>query len=143
MAPAQRLPAALGLLLLAVAAAAQGAGFSLRVEADCAADGELYLIVVDEKGQDDRLSGTANAILRAEKGRRTVHVFEGLASGVYGVKAFIDLNRNAELDAGAFGFPSEPWGMSWRTKKPALRPPRFTDYSFRLDADRTVRFSVE
>lgn len=122
---------------------AENGSATLRVEVSCTAAGALHLIVVDEAGQEDRRAGKANAVVRVAAGETAVVEFPGLAPGVYGVKAFIDRNGNGSLDAGAFGMPSEPWGMSWKTKKPTLRPPRFSDYSFALEADRTVRFTVE
>lgn len=44
-------------------------------------------------------------------GERSV-VFEGLADGDYGVKAFHDVNGNGRMDTNPFGMPTEPFAFS-------------------------------
>jgi uncharacterized protein (DUF2141 family) len=63
-------------------------------------------------------------------GRATWRV-EGLAPGRYAVKAYHDANANGELDKGAFGAPSEPYGFS-RNARGRFGPPAWDDASFAL-----------
>ena len=63
-------------------------------------------------------------------GRATWHV-EGLAPGRYAVKAYHDANANGELDKGAFGAPTEPYGFS-RNARGRFGPPAWDDASFAL-----------
>jgi uncharacterized protein (DUF2141 family) len=59
--------------------------------------------------------------------------FLKIPGGEYGIRVFVDTNRNGKLDRGLLG-PREPWGMSWRGKR-ASRIPRFKDIAFRLVGD--------
>ena len=67
--------------------------------------------------------------------------FENISKGEYGIKCFIDENGNGKLDKGLFG-PIEPWGMSWKDKKP-FGPPKFYQMSFKLDKNIKLNLMVE
>lgn len=43
---------------------------------------------------------------------RRVAVFEGLAAGAYGMKAFHDVNDDGEMNVNPFGMPTEPYAFS-------------------------------
>jgi uncharacterized protein (DUF2141 family) len=70
--------------------------------------------------------------------------FEGLAPGTYAVAVSHDRNTNGRTDTNFLGIPKEAWGVS-NNVRPGLRPPRFTEAAFKLEAgdSRTVEIAVK
>ncbi len=134
------------ILATAFAVSAQDERFGLLVRVHCAKSGTLYLLVVDEFNYGDPKKAAASEILpvtgKAE-GPAAEITFPDLPTGTYGVRAFLDQNGNGNLDIGAFGIPREPWGMSWKEKRPSMRPPRFSDYAFELKESRDLLVVLE
>ena len=54
---------------------------------------------------------------------------DGLEPGRYAIKVFHDRDGDGELDKGAFGIPSEPYGFS-NDARGRLGPPNFEDAAF-------------
>lgn len=61
---------------------------------------------------------------------------EGVAFGSYAVKAYHDLDGDGELDRGAFGRPTEPYGFS-NGARGRFGPPSFEAARFEHHADTT------
>ncbi len=68
--------------------------------------------------------------------------FEALSPGSYAVAVSHDLNGNKVVDTNFVGMPKEAWGVS-RNPRPALRAPRFSEASFKLDTDAVTRIRIE
>ena len=62
--------------------------------------------------------------------------FDGIPSGRYALRAYLDTNENGRLDSGLFG-PTEPWALSWRTDRHRL-PPKFSDIAFTVAGDTEI-----
>ncbi len=62
----------------------------------------------------------------------TTWTLEGLERGTYAVKAYVDRDGNGELNRGAFGAPSEPYGFS-KDARGAFGPPSFAEAAFTFD----------
>jgi uncharacterized protein (DUF2141 family) len=68
--------------------------------------------------------------------------FEALSSGTYAVAVSHDLNGNKIVDTNFVGMPKEAWGVS-RNPRPALRAPKFSEASFKLNADTVTHIRIE
>ena len=55
----------------------------------------------------------------------------GLASGLYAISCFHDLNGNGKLDTNLFGIPTEPYGFS-NNARPKFRAPSWDEAKFEL-----------
>jgi len=98
--------------------------------------GKLYVFLVGEGQFATPMSGRRSSVIDLSgpsSGTREIAFSFIVPAGEYGIRCFLDVNGNGELDRGLLG-PSEPWGMSWRRKRPA-RIPIFSDISFRVDMD--------
>ena len=69
-------------------------------------------------------------------------VFADVSPGLYAVSVLHDLNGNRRVDTHFFGLPQEAWGVS-NNVRPTLRPPRFDEAAFKVDADRAVALDVK
>lgn len=99
--------------------------------------GKIYVYLVNETIFQKPLTGIQTIILDSHSSvnemSATSFSFQDIKAGNYGIRCFQDVNDNGTLDRGMFG-PSEPWGMSWNTKKPSVWP-RYEEISFQVDAD--------
>ena len=71
---------------------------------------------------------------RAADTDEVVVVFADLPAGDYAVAAIHDANGNGELDANAFGMPTEAYGFS-NDARGFMGPARFADAAVTVDAD--------
>lgn len=129
------------MLALRIAAAAPAYPLELfTVSGECQVMGQglLHVFLVDERGFSVPMCGiqavTTTLDASGPKTRRVAFAFT-VPRGTYGIRCFLDMNGNGELDRGLFG-PMEPWGMSWRVRRPAGFP-RFADISFAVAGDVT------
>jgi len=107
--------------------------------------GPLYIMVDNESTSPKNDEGVRTLIHEFSdeelQSRRCSLSFPDMEAGVYGIKCYLDKNKNGKLDIGMFG-PKEPWGMSIRDKRP-IGPPKFEDYSFVLEGDSVITVSVK
>jgi len=101
--------------------------------------GTIYIYLIDEAHFD--VPGTGVEIISIEVNSGSMHYkFRDLASGVFALRCFQDINGNKKLDRGLFG-PKEPWALTWKNEK--RFPPRFEDISFDLNKDLTIDLKLE
>lgn len=124
---------------LGIAAAAPAHPADLfTVSGECAIMGRgvLYMFLVDERSFPIPMSGIQTVTIPLDASgtetRRVGFAFT-VPQGTYGIRCFLDANGNGGLDRGLFG-PMEPWGMSWRVRRPAGFP-RFADILFAVAGD--------
>jgi uncharacterized protein (DUF2141 family) len=108
--------------------------------------GDLHVMLVTEESFNKPLQGFRKIIIDiGEKEIREKKVsfkFTQIPRGTYGIRCFLDQDKNGKLNRGAFG-PSEPWCMSWQGKKP-LGWPKFKYIAFDVERDVTdTRIVVE
>jgi len=100
--------------------------------------GKIYVILVNEYIFNKEASGIKKLILSPSSTEEETGIisfsFTNIKPGTYGIKCFLDKNNNGKLDKGYFG-PTEPWGMSWRDKKPFGRPPNFEEIAFEVTSN--------
>lgn len=60
--------------------------------------------------------------------------FEDITAGSYGLRAYLDENKNGRLDMSLMG-PTEPWGV-YRSSRPAFRGPSWEEVRFSVQSDR-------
>lgn len=100
-------------------------------------DGELFVAIFDERGWDATPDSEGGFVkghsYEADSKTRVQFRFEGVPTGTYAIRAFLDENGNAELDMGMFG-PKEPWGV-YRASGRIVGPPRFGNLAFEVDFD--------
>ncbi len=119
--------------------------FFLVLAPACAASLTVTVAGIDKKGgdlhvalynealwPDDDAKPLADIVVPA-MAPQTAVTFKDVAPGVYGVKTYLDANRNGEFDQGAFGLPLERYGFS-RDAKPGLSAPWFERVSFPVKA---------
>jgi uncharacterized protein (DUF2141 family) len=83
--------------------------------------------------------------LRGERvvaGERVLLVFRDLPAGRYALTVFHDENSNGKLDSNLMGMPIEPLGFS-RDAKGNMGPAKFDDAALLLDADTTVKVTLQ
>ena len=68
-------------------------------------------------------------------------VFADVVPGLYAVSVVHDLNGNRKVDTNFVGMPQEAWGVS-NNVRPTLRPPRFDEAAFNVDAGRALALDV-
>lgn len=73
--------------------------------------------------------------------RRCTWTVEGLPPGNYAVTAYHDLDGDGELDKGAFGIPSEPYGFS-NGARGKLGPPTWKAVRVSLTGDTRLRIPL-
>ena len=148
---AERIVAALSLLaLIGCSGRAPVAGSCLEpvgtivvelVEADGDDRGSVAFALYDTEASFDG----ADAPLRTERldcaAGTCRWLLEGLPCGSYAIKSYRDLDEDGELDRGAFGAPTEPYGFS-RDARGRFGPPSWGDAAFRFDGN-GVTLSIE
>lgn len=96
--------------------------------------GVLYIYLVDAETFKKPMTGLQKIVqkvtLEANHPGKIPFSFNGVNTGVYGVRCFIDKDGNGKLNRGFLG-PSEPWGMSSRERPRGM--PSFSDISFKVD----------
>jgi len=96
--------------------------------------GVLYIYLVDAETFKKPLTGlqkiVQKIILDGNHTKKISFTFNGVNTGVYGVRCFIDKDGNGKLNRGFLG-PSEPWGMSSRERPKGI--PSFSDICFKVD----------
>ena len=99
--------------------------------------GKIHILLVNKDTFSFENEGIYKMILSPsileEQSGQISFAFKGIKSGTYGIKCYLDKNSNGKLDKGFFG-PIDPWGMSWKNKKP-FRPPNFKDIEFDLSSN--------
>jgi len=117
--------------------------FTMSGECQVTRRGLLHVFLVDERSFSVPMSGiqavTTKLDASGPKTQRVAFAFI-VPQGSYGIRCFLDVNGNGVLDRGLFG-PTEPWGMSWRVRRPAGFP-RFVDISFALAGDVTCSLMI-
>jgi hypothetical protein len=107
-----------------------GERYSINGSIYTALKGPVYIYLVDEATFKTPMSGLKKMIMYPDKNGIINYNISYIKAGVYGIRCFQDLNGNNILDRGAFG-PSEPWGMSWQSKRIG-KWPSFSNISFSL-----------
>lgn len=119
--------------------------YTIEGEVSFKGKGSIYILLVNEetfKKRDAVLQKIERKLSVEELSKGKFEFsFENIPKGEYGIKCFIDENGNKKLDKSVFG-PTEPWGMSWKDKKP-FGPPKFSQMSFKLDHDIKINIEVE
>ena len=132
----KRLPLILALGIAAAAPAHPLDLFTVSGECQVTGRGLIHVFLVDERSFSVAMSGIQAVTTKLDasglKTRRVAFAFT-VPQGTYGIRCFLDVNGNSGLDRGLFG-PMEPWGMSWRVRRPAGFP-RFADISFAVAGD--------
>ena len=108
--------------------------------------GILYINLVDEKIFSTPLDGIRKIKMTIDRNKMELpnirFNFKGLTKGTYGIRFFIDTDKNGKLNKGLLG-PSEPWGMSWNRKRP-FGWPKFKYISFKITEPITkIEMNVE
>lgn len=98
------------LIVAGTATAQDAARLNLSVDTG-AATGAVMIALYDSEDAYEGGAPSRVARIDIEKGERST-VFEGLASGSYGIKAFHDVNNNGKMDTNPFGMPVEPYAFS-------------------------------
>lgn len=83
--------------------------------------------------------------LRGERvvaGERVLLVFRDLPAGRYALSVIHDENSNGKLDSNMLGMPIERLGFS-RDAKGNMGPAKFDDAALLLDADTTVKVTLQ
>jgi len=78
------------------------------------------------------LKDPAQPALAAIHGKVALCIFNGLPSGVYGISAFHDENKNGKLDTNFVGYPTEEYCAS-RNARNTFSAPSFADAKFRYN----------
>jgi uncharacterized protein (DUF2141 family) len=135
------------LLILAVASSsAQEKGYAVEGVIRFTHDGDICVILVQAETFGANGGDARRIVLHPTAEQRKAGAirfsFTGVLPGEYGVKAFVDRNRNGIHDRNFLGIPVEPWGMSWKTGKP-FGFPRFSDISFQLQGNIDIDVTVE
>jgi len=90
-------------------------------------DGVVRCGIFTEKGWlKDPLQPARAAI----HGKVALCIFTGVPSGVYGISAFHDENKNGKLDTNFVGYPTEEYCAS-RNARNAFSAPSFADAKFK------------
>ncbi len=136
----KRLPLALLVLPFLSAAAPPQGVLTIDVGNVRAAKGVVHVDVCPEaQFLKDDCPWSGNAPARFGDTRVTV---SGLPAGRYAVQAFLDENRNGQVDRGLFGIPKEGIGFS-NDAKIRFGPPKFAEAAFAFDGHaRTIRLSL-
>ena len=106
--------------------------------------GMLHLFLIGEEDMGRKNSGiavrTRKVVDPANTGWELSFTFTGLSPGEYGIRVYLDTNKNGELDRKGFR-PAEPWGFSW-VDGPVRGIPRFRDIAFTVPGAK-VRIVLE
>lgn len=131
------------LLLLCINLFGAGNICSISGEIEFEGEGTLYIYLVNEKLFETPGVGLKTIIKEISKDdqSRLLFEFRNVSWGEYGIRVFLDKNKNGKLDKGAFG-PKEPWGMSYRDKK-TFGKPKFSQISFLVNNDLNINIKVE
>lgn len=92
---------------------------------------DLYL---NDKENFLRKAGRATRVRFAAHAPYTKFCVSVPEAGDYAVAVYHDKNANRKLDKGAFGLPSEPWGLS-KNPKIRFRKPRVEEALFNVAPD--------
>lgn len=68
-------------------------------------------------------------------------VMENIPTGEYAVSVFHDENSNFKMDTGAYGKPTEKYGVSNNVRN-EMGPPAFADCKFRIEEDSTIYITL-
>jgi len=121
---------ALTSLTLAPIAAAEGASLDVTVTGVSKPGGSIRIGLYH--GEEAYATGAALADAVVEVSGDTVTTtFTGLEPGAYGVKLFHDVDDDGELDANAFGMPSEPYAFS-NNARGRFGPAKWKDAAFEV-----------
>jgi uncharacterized protein (DUF2141 family) len=115
-------------LLAPMAARAQSAALTIKVEHIAPRGGNLRLAIYDEKSfADDNAAPIVDKVVPASPPVQMV-TFDAVPPGTYAIKMFQDANRNETFDMNWIGLPSERYGFSNNAKPDwmHLSPPGFT-----------------
>src|SRR4051812_7786122 len=91
-------------------------------------EGVVRCGIFTEKGW---LEDPVRPALAAIHGKVALCVFNGLPSGVYGISAFHDENKNGKLDTNFVGYPTEEYCAS-RNARNTFSAPSFSDAKFKF-----------
>ncbi|MEM7050108.1 MAG: DUF2141 domain-containing protein [Acidobacteriota bacterium] len=86
-------------------------------------------------------SGPPHRAFRREVEGPTAEWSVELPPGAYGIKVYLDVDRDDELDRGAFGIPSEPYGFS-NDARGSFGPPSWSAARFDLTGDATMALEL-
>ena len=104
------------------------------ITCECEECGTLYIFLVNEESFGIPLTGLQEKNIQVTGISRSYSFsFTDVPPGIYGIRCFIDTNKNHKLDSGLFG-PSEPWGMSFQ-KERFWGIPGFNDVAFTVNSD--------
>ena len=97
---------------LVIAVPAHAADARLTVKVDVASPtGTVMVALYDNEAAFE--NGNPMRVARIDvAGGQSQTVFEGLASGDYGIKSFHDVNGNGRMDTNPFGVAVEPYAFS-------------------------------
>jgi uncharacterized protein (DUF2141 family) len=120
----------------------QNETFTINGEVRFKGKGIILLALINES-QFSEGGGKGVALFRKEltpeetTAGKCTFSFKNISEGIYGIRGFLDKNNDQKLPMGLMG-PKEPWGMSWRGKKP-FGYPKFKHIWFTLDKDTTIQ----
>ncbi len=130
---------ALGMLLVAAAAAPSGAAVVVTIQGVETATGAVYVSLCRQAEfmtpKCYRATGR-----KVTKAGNYVISFESVESGTYAVLAWHDVNGNKKLDRNSYGAPTEPTGVSGAGTQ-AGQLPQFARSSFMVTNSR-VNLSI-
>lgn len=101
--------------------------------------GKVFIALCDKKEDFLKNGKGTDAVV---KDKKAVAYFKNLKKGDYAVSVFHDENDNKIMDTKIFGIPKEPYGFS-NDASGFMRPPKFKDAKFSLEADKTITIHVD
>jgi uncharacterized protein (DUF2141 family) len=99
-----------------------------------------YQLFAGEEGFPTDPAHAVRGGCMAVSGRNEI-VIEGLCDGSYALSFLHDVNGNGQLDTGAFGIPTEPFGFS---NNPQIRmgPPSYAECAFELRSEAAMTIQM-
>ena len=111
-----------------------GAQFQLLIEIENIEipQGTLFLSLFDSQEGYENNKTPEKYFKRIPISKKKVQlIFENLPRGLYAIKAYLDTNKNNELDTNFLGVPKEQYGFS-NNKMGTLGPPSFATSRFEV-----------
>lgn len=124
------------------ALSATAAEVVVRVTGIAASEGEIGCALFAPGGPFPmEIAGARQYWAKADAGGVTCR-FDDVQPGQWAVSVAHDLNGNRKVDTNLVGMPTEAWGVSGNAR-PMLRPPRFEEAAFRVEAGASVMQEVK
>ncbi len=95
-----------------------------------------------EQGFPSSARGVIQSGCTKVTGKSTNKDFYGLKPGNYAVALYADKNNDGKLNTNFLGIPSEGYGFS-NNPKARTRAPKFTEASFNLSQNKTIKITMQ